>query len=202
MKTNLAIALGVGLLCASAVNAQTETTGARQGGAARGPITVTGCLQTGTSGSMAGSTTSTGTATTSGSSGFMLTNVKMTGSSLSTSTTAGTTGGTSAGSTTGGSMAATMPSSFALQAEDAQLRPHVGHQIEVTGTVGGGRGMNNAGSTAAGTTAGTGTSTTSEPTTSTTAGETASGRGMRGAGGMRTLRVESVKMIAASCSEK
>ena len=97
-------------------------------------------------------------------------------------------------------MAANLPSSVALQGDDAQLRPHVGHQIEITGTMGGGRGMNNGSSAAAGTTAGT--STTGGTTTTTTAGETAAGQGMRGAEGMRTMRVESVKMIASSCAEK
>jgi hypothetical protein len=217
MKKNLAIASGVALLFASGAYAQTETTGARQDGS-RGPITVTGCLQSGGADGTTGSATSA--ATTTGAGQFTLMNVKRSGSTT-TSTTAGstsapisspTTGGTTAGSTTAagttGTTARNLPTSIALQGDDAQLRPHVGHQIEITGTMAA-DGTNNSGSAAASTTGGTSTTaggttaggTTAAGTTTTTGAQTA-GQGMRGAGGVRTMRVESVKMIASSCAEK
>jgi hypothetical protein len=200
MKTNVVMAFVSALLCAAGVQAQTPSTGGQRAGAGRGPITVAGCLQSGDSSSTAGSTASTADAP--GMSGFMLTNVRMNGSATSPSTTSETRGGTTAGSSAGRT-AANMPSSLTLEGDAAQLRPHVGHQVEVTGTVAGGRGRNNTGSTATGTTAGRGTGTTATETSGGTAtGESGNGRRMRGRGGMRTLRVESVKMIASSCAEK
>ena len=200
MKTNMVMASVSVLLCAAGIQAQSQSTGAQRAGAGRGPITVTGCLQSGDAATTAGSATSTADAP--GMSGFMLSNVRMSGSATSSSTPSERRGGPTARSSAGSTMA-NMPSSLSLEGDAAQLRPHVGHQIEVTGTVAGGRGRNAAGSPATGATAGSGTvSTGAETSTGTRTGETGNGRGMRGRGGMRTLHVESVKMIASSCAEK
>jgi hypothetical protein len=64
-------------------------------------------------------------------------------------------------------------SSYRLSADDAKLTPHVGHKVEISGT------LDKAGSSAS-------TSTSSSSATSTTS---------------PTLKVDTVKMIAASCSE-
>jgi hypothetical protein len=88
-------------------------------------ITVTGCLQraeqapTGTSGT-------TGTMRRSNDTKFLLTSASMSSSSSSTGT-AGTTG-TTAPSTA-------VASEYRLDADDAKLTPHVGHKVEIAGTV-------------------------------------------------------------------
>jgi len=200
MKKTIVMASVAVLLCAAGIRAQTSSSaGAQRGGAGRGPITVTGCLQSGDASTTAGSAASTADAP--GMSGFMLTNVRMNGSGMSSSTGPETRGGTTAGSSAGGAMA-NAPRSVRLEGDAAQLRPHVGHEVEVTGTVAGDRGRGGAGSAAGGTTAGSGTGTTSTETSGGTTGESGNGRRMRVRGGMRTVHVESVKMIASSCAEK
>jgi len=83
---------------------------------------------------------------------------------------------------------------YMLMGEESTLKPHVGHKIEVTGTLGaGGRRGGAADTGGATTTAGT------PPAGTTAAGETAGqGRGMGGGRG-RALRVESVKMLSPTC---
>lgn len=185
--TCFAMACAVGL-AAQQTTGTTGTSGttADQSGQGRGgPRTVTGCLR-------AGDTAGT----------YMLTDIKMgersgetTGTTSGTSTTAGstTTSGTSGTSATGGQRGQ-MPTSLMLNPESSvDLKAHVGHKIEVTGTMAGGgrRGgdtTTTSGSTSGGTMTG-GSATSSEQ--STTGGQR---------GGTRTMNVTSVRMIAESCS--
>jgi hypothetical protein len=224
--TCLAASFAVGLAAQSTGTAGTAgTTGTAgatapdpQAGSQRGggPRTVTGCLR---AGDTAGS--------------FTLTDVTMQGAGGGAGATAGggatagaTKGGTTAGTATGGATGtgtaatggqARPPMSINLTAESSvDLKPHVGHKVEVTGTMAGGRpgGASGAGTTgtatgttAGGTTAGTGTAgagtATGTGTGSTsgtgTAGATGTGQGARPMG-MRTMTVTSVRMIAESCS--
>jgi hypothetical protein len=78
-------------------------------------ITVTGCLED-------ASAAPTGTAPKTG---FVLANATM-GSASTSGSTVGTTGTT--GSTARGT-------SYALEGHDTELKSHVGHRIEVTGTI-------------------------------------------------------------------
>ena len=180
--TCLAAAFAVGLSAQStgtsgstAQDPQTTTAGQGRGG----PRTATGCLR---EGDTAGT--------------YMLTDVTMQGGGRRGGMGGGSTaaGGTSTGSTTTGSTAATAPQggrgmrpqSVMLTADSSvDLKAHVGHKVEVTGTMTGGRGrMGNAGDT---TTAATGTSTAG------------GGQGM-GRGAMRSMTVTSIRMVADSCS--
>jgi hypothetical protein len=216
--TCLAASFAVGLAAQSTGTAGTAGTagttapepqaGTQRGG---GPRTVTGCLR---AGDTAGS--------------FMLTDVTMQGAgggaagTTAGATTGGTTAGTATGGTTGTGTAATggqsrPPMSINLTPDaSVDLKAHVGHKVEVTGTMAGGRpgGASGAGTTgtatgttAGGTTAGTGTAgagtATGTGTGSTsgtgTAGATGTGQGSR-AMGPRNMTVTSVRMIAESCS--
>jgi len=86
--------------------------------------------------------------------------------------------------------------SLMLNAESGvDLKEHVGHKVEVTGTIaGGGRRGGMAGSTTAGDTT-TGSSTTAGATT--TGGGASTGQSGRG---MRSMTVTSLKMVSDSCS--
>ncbi len=204
--TCFAMACAVGL-AAQQTTGTTGTTGTMddQGGQGRGPRTVTGCLR-------AGDTAGT----------YMLTDVQMgnrggetTGTTAGTGTTgtgtSTTAGGTTAGGTTaGGSTASSgqrgqMPTSLMLNAESSvDLKAHVGHKVEVTGTMAGGgrRGGDTSGGTTGGTTGGGTTGGTTTTGGGTTAGggtgQTTSGGGQNR--GMRTMDVTSVRMISESCS--
>jgi hypothetical protein len=165
--TCFAMACAVGL----AAQQTTGTTGSEgQSGQSRSR-TVTGCLR-------AGDTAGT----------YTLTDIQM--GARSGDTTAGggsaTTGGGTTG-TTGGTMAegqrGQMPTSVTLNPESGvDLKAHVGHKVEVTGTMApGGR-------------------SGGDPTTGTTGG----GTGQETTGGQahatRTLNVTSVRMVSESCS--
>jgi len=81
-----------------------------------------------------------------------------------------------------------MASSYRLDADDSKLSPHVGHKVEVTGTLD--KSM----------------SSSTAPSGSTSTGSTASGAAGTSAsasGSSSTspkLKVDSVRMIASSCS--
>ncbi|HEX4565300.1 MAG TPA: hypothetical protein VH138_01665 [Vicinamibacterales bacterium] len=181
--TCFAMACAVGL----AAQQTTGTTGATpdQSGQGRGPRTVTGCLR-------AGDTAGT----------YMLTDIQM-GNRATTGTTAG--GGTTAtgGTTTtaGGGTTATgesgqRPTSLTLNPESSvDLKAHVGHKIEVTGTMEGGR---RGGDTTSGTTGGTTTTGGGSTTTGGGTGQTTTGS--QGRTGSPTMNVTSVRMISESCS--
>lgn len=194
--TCFAIACAVGLSAQQTTGTTGTTDQGGQGGRG-GPRTVTGCLR-------AGDTPDT----------YMLTDIQManrTGSPTGTTggTPAGgtTAGGTTAGGTTaaGGSSATAggergqMPTSITLNPADSSvdLKPHVGHKVEVTGTVsGGGRSGGDTTGGTTGSTAGGGT----------TAGGTAAGgtaqttTGGQRTGGTRMMKVTSVRMVSESCS--
>jgi len=176
------------MACAVGLAAQ-QTTGTAgttqdQSGQARGPRTVTGCLR---AGDTAGS--------------YMLTDIQMGNRSGDTTAGGGSTttgGGTTAttGSTTAEGQRGQMPTSVMLNPESGvDLKAHVGHKVEVTGTMAGaGR---RGGDTTTGTTGGT--------TTTGGGGATAGGgTGQETTGGQgratRTLNVTSVRMISESCS--
>ena len=208
--TCLAATFVVGLAAQSTGTAGTaqdpQTAGGGQGRG--GPRTVTGCLR-------AGDTAGT----------YMLTDVQMQGGGgAAGGTTAGatTTGGTATGGTTtaGGTTAGAAgtqgrggaPGSIMLTADSSvDLKAHVGHKIEVTGTMtGGGRRGGGAttatatGTTAGGTTAGgtataTGTGSTSGTGTSGATGTT-TGQSQGGGRGPRSMTVTNVRMVSESCS--
>lgn len=139
-----------------------------QSSSASDRITVTGCLQKDSASATAGATGTSGTTSaTATASGFVL-NVTPSSSSPSSSTSATTpsTSGTSA-------------SNYKLDGEDSKLSPHVGHKVEITGTVD--KSMSStapSGSTSTSSTSGTSSSSSNAP----------------------KLKVDSVRMIAASCS--
>lgn len=189
--------LAAACLCA-AINAGAQnptTTTSSTADNKDGMLTVSGCLQGGPQSSA--STSSTTAGNTSNAMGhYMLmtspasdstTTAGTTGSSTAGSAaagTAGTTGGTTAGSTDASTARsnARMGASWMLDGRDSELKNHVGHRIEVTGTA-----VNNATR-----------SNTSDPTATTTSGSASTGMSDTA----RTLRVSSIKMIAADCSAK
>jgi hypothetical protein len=131
-------------------------------------ITVTGCLQRESSTATAGTTgTSGSTSASSSASGFVLKVIPP--SSASTT-------GTAAGATTTGTSGNT--ASYKLDADDSKLTPHVGHKVEITGSLD--KSMS---------------STAPAGSTSAAGGASASA----GSNGPK-LKVDSVRMIAASCS--
>jgi hypothetical protein len=183
--TCFAMACAVGL-AAQQTTGTAGTTGTTddQSGQQRGPRTVTGCLR-------AGDTAGT----------YMLTDIQMgnrtgdTTAGAGSTTTGGGTTATTGSATTAEGQRGQMPTSVMLNPESGvDLKAHVGHKVEVTGTMaaGGRRG----GDTTTGTTGG-GTTTTG----GTTAG---GGTGQETTGGQahvtRTLNVTSVRMISESCS--
>jgi hypothetical protein len=129
-----------------------------------------------------------------------------TGASTSAGPTAGSapTSGTTTDPQSGRAMA---PTTIMLNAaSDVDLKPHVGHKIEVTGMLASGRGRGGEPTSSAtgtatatgGTTAGAGTtasgSATGTGTSATTGGQ------VTGRGGPRSMTVTTVRMISESCS--
>ena len=196
--TGLAAMFAVGLAAQSTTGTSGTTTqdpqtttaggGGQRGG---GPRTITGCLR-------AGDTAGT----------YMLTNVEGMGgrrggmggnTTTSGTTTSGTTTGTAAAGNTATAGGGTMGqgrgmNSIMLNADSGvDLKEHVGHKIEVTGTFAGGRrGGMNGGATSTTTSTAGGTSTGAS-----TAGGSTMGQGGRG---MRSMTVTAVKMVSDSCS--
>ena len=181
----------------------------------RPPVTVAGCIERDTT----ASTTGTGGGTGAAPAMFKLTNVEMkAGAGTGGTGTGGTgTGGTGTGGTgTGGAgtgRQGTPPTEIRLstQGSDVDLAAHVGHKVELVGTMRGGRGRG-PGDPAGGTgTGGTGTGGTATGGTGTggTGTGTGAGRGtgtgteQRGQGQqmMPTLAVTSLKMVSTTCSK-
>jgi hypothetical protein len=159
---------------------QTATAGGGQGRGG-GPRTVTGCLR-------AGDTEGT----------YTLTNVEGMGGRMGGGAAAGD---TTAGGVKPGSQGRAMAMSITLNPEaSVDLKPHIGHKIEVTGTFAG-RGGRRGGGMAGGAASATGgESTAAAPNTgSTAAGQAGAAAGRQGRG-MRAMTVTSLKMISASCS--
>ncbi|HEY2431300.1 MAG TPA: hypothetical protein VGI12_01415 [Vicinamibacterales bacterium] len=163
----------------SGAASQSATTQAGQRGG--GPRTITGCVK-------AGDTADT----------YMLTNIEGMGGrgagAAASSTTASTSG--SATSDTAAAGAAMQGgrgmTSLMLSADSSvDLKAHVGHKVEVTGSLaGGGR--------RGGTDAAAGSTTTSGTASGTNAAGTTGTEG--GARGMRSMTVTSLKMVSDSCS--
>jgi hypothetical protein len=122
-------------------------------------ITVTGCIQR----APAGTTATSGTtgATSASETKFVL-NHAAAASPASPTGTSGTTPSPSVAST------------YRLNADDAKLTPHVGHKVEISGTV--------------------------DAKATMTSPDSSASSSMSSANGP-TLKVETVKMIASSCSE-
>lgn len=200
--TGLAALFAVGLAAQSTTGTagstpqdpQTTTAGGGQGRG--GPRTLTGCLR-------AGDTEGT----------YMLTNVEGLGGRMGggaagagAATTTGGAGTTTAGAaaTTGSGQGRAMAGGIMLNADSSvDLKAHVGHKIEVTGTFAGGgrRGGAATGATGATTTGGGTTTGTASGTTAAGAGQTAGTTGAQGGGrAMRSMTVTSVKMVSDSCS--
>jgi len=139
------------------------------------PVTATGCLR-------AGDTAGT----------FMLTDVQIQGGARKPDdTTTGTTGST-AGTTD--EQKRQTPTTLTLNpAADVDLKAHVGHKIEVTGTMGTERPKDD---TTASTTTGSTATTTGTAGTTGTSGQTAESARTS----MRSVTVTSVRMISESCS--
>ena len=167
MKRNVWMATVFACAATAVAAAQSGTTATGTAGDKMHPekITVVGCLQPDTA---ASTTTSAGA--------YKLTNATMADarSSSSTSSTAtGTTGTT-------GTATAGMGSSYVLDGRDTELKNHVGHKIEVTGTLESHKGMSS-----------TSPSATSSGSASTHMND-----------GAQRLQVASVRMIASDCSAK
>src|SRR4029453_14916415 len=146
------------IFCGTVAVAAAQDPSTAQSGAASGKsMTVSGCIQkaepsagaTGTAGSTAASDTTK----------FVLKNVSSAGAGpAGAAGPAGTAG-------TAGSAAGAMVSEYRLDADDAKLSPHVGHKVEVTGTV----------------------------------DKSASGAASTAATASPKLKVDSVKMVSATC---
>jgi hypothetical protein len=167
--------------CAVGLSAQ-QTTTAQSGRQGRmgGPMTLTGCVK-------AGETSGT----------YMLTNIQRGDTGMgsgSTTTTAGAATTTAGGSGMGQGMGRGMNQIMLNASGDVDLSAHVGHKVEVTGTMSGGRGRMAGG--AATTTESGGSSAAGG---STTAGAATTTAGQGGGRGMRTMSVTSLKMVSADC---
>jgi hypothetical protein len=140
---------------------------------------VVGCLQD----TSRNSTTATSSTTTAAD--YTLVNATI-GKAATTSTTSGTTAGTTATTGTTGSTATdtTRPgqASYALEGSGSELKSHVGHRIEVTGTL-----ENNHAATAS-----------STATSTTTSGSASSRMNSE----PERLKVSSVRMVAPDCSSR
>jgi hypothetical protein len=114
-----AILMAAAFACATAVSTAAQTPSPSASKTDDKTVTVTGCLQD-------GSATPAGSPATAG---FILANATIgSGSMPSSSSTVGTTG-------TAGTAASARGTSYVLQGHDADLKSHVGHKIEVTGTI-------------------------------------------------------------------
>jgi hypothetical protein len=165
--------------CAVGLSAQ-QTTTAQSGRRMGGPMTLTGCVK-------AGETSGT----------YMLTNIQRGDTGMgsgSTTTTAGAATTTASGSGMGQGMGRGMSQIMLNASGDVDLSAHVGHKVEVTGTMSGGRGRMGGG--AATTTESGGSSAAGG---STTAGAATTTAGQGGGRGMRTMSVTSLKMVSTDC---
>lgn len=189
--TCLAATFAVGLAAQSTGTAGTatgqdpQTPGAQRGAGAR---TVTGCLR-------AGDTAET----------YTLTDVVMPGGAPRGGDPTSTGGSTTPPATPEAGRPMPPASIMLNAASDIDLKAHVGHKVEVTGTMAGARAR---GGDAAGSATGTATGTTGAGTTATgSATGTATGAGASATSGAqatgrggRSMTVTSVRMVSESCS--
>jgi hypothetical protein len=143
-------------------------------------VTFSGCIERAPS-------ESGSTASTSASPAFILANA-----SPAASGSGSASGSTSPSGSVGTSGAAKAAAKYRLEADASKLSPHVGHKVEITGTV---EEQSGSGSSRSGT-------TTSGTTTSgtTASGTTTSGTSSASAMDAPKLKVDSVKMVSSTCS--
>jgi hypothetical protein len=114
------------IFCGTVAVAAAQDPSTAQSGAASGKsMTVSGCIQKAEP-PAAGATGTAGSTVASDTTKFVLKNASSAGAA--TSGTAGTAG-------TAGAAAGAMATEYRLDADDAKLSPHVGHKVEITGTV-------------------------------------------------------------------
>jgi hypothetical protein len=173
-RTFTALCLAAAASWVMAAGAQTESTTEKTQKSPKKSMTFTGCVQE-------GATPDT----------YVLTNVSGSGTGSSTSGTSGT--GTSGTGTSGSTM---MENIELVPSGAVDLKTHVGHQVQVTGTM---EKKPKSGASGSGTgTSGSGTSGS---------GSSTSGSGMSGQSGAHgsmsgtehKLRVQSVKMVSETC---
>ena len=201
MKRTMGMAATFVCAAAFSAHAQSPTTAMKSSMADKPSdvIAVSGCLQSGQSSS---------TAASNGMESYILMTNSMSGSSTAagaggtTAGTAGSTVATGSRATTGtsgtteavrmvdGGKMAHPGATYMLDGNDSELKNHVGHRIEVTGSVAGSMsGMNHG--------------TTGSPATSTAASSSSSGSSSDKMTNVnQTLNVTSIKMISADCSAK
>jgi hypothetical protein len=156
MKLRVLSALFASIACTAVVLAQDTSSQSTPK-----TITVTGCVQR----AQASPTGTTGTTSSTASSTepkFILTNASAGSGSSSATSTTGTAGTTSRSG---------MANEYRLDATDAKLSPHVGHKVEITGTLD------------------SSSPSTSQPPTATASGSSNAPK----------LKVDDVKMVAATC---
>ncbi|HEY2908488.1 MAG TPA: hypothetical protein VGJ29_21455 [Vicinamibacterales bacterium] len=146
--------------------------------ASPGTVTVTGCLQRGDSAGGATGTSGSATSSSAASSSdkFVLANAHMGSGASSTPGATGATTGTS-GSATSSSGSSMSGAKYELEGSATELKDHVGHEVEIKGRI------ENSSSATTGSAA-TGSATSSSASSS------------------QKLTVESVRMIASTCSAK
>lgn len=168
------VCMAAAILCASALaTAQSPTTTtASASTTANDKITVSGCLQGGAASSS--TTASTSTASSSMSNYVLI--------PMAADTTAGTAGSTTTttATTDKSDMRTRGTTQYVLDGRDSELKNHVGHRIEVTGTIGS-QGDHGKAATST-TTSGSASTRMNHPT--------------------ETLKVSSVRMISSSCSAR
>jgi len=116
--TTLAIAIGASV----GVLAQTASQPPASSSTTAKTITVSGCVQRAPQSATTGTSGTAGAASSSTATKFVLTNA-----SMSTSGTAGTAGAAPPSTA--------VASEYRLDADDAKLTPHMGHKVEISGTV-------------------------------------------------------------------
>jgi hypothetical protein len=137
-------------------------------------VTITGCIERASSPTGTPGSTGTSGSASAGETKFVLNTQPAGSGAAGTSGTGTSTSGTSSSSSPSASSSASAKS-YRLDADDSQLTPHVGHKVEITGTVEGGAS----------------TSSTTSSSSSASSSSTATAP---------KLKVDSVKMIASSCS--
>ena len=170
MKRSIVVATFVAAGFAVGLAAQTPTPSSqttRPSDTAR-EVKITGCVERAASDASAGTTGTTGTSGT-------MTRWVLANATMSSSTTGG--GTTSSG--TSGTTSSTTASRYRLDTDDSKISSHVGHKVEISGTI-----------EDPGTTPGS-----SATSTSGTAGTSASSSMNE-----PRLKVDSVRMISSSCS--
>jgi hypothetical protein len=158
-------------------SSQTPTSQTRSSQSSSRSVTVSGCLQRGTD-SATGTTGTASSSRTASAGGYLLINATpgssaATSPSTSSSSPAGSSSATSSSSSSPSRATAGAGTPYRLDADESKLSPHVGHKVEVTGTI---EESSSAGSSSA---AGSATSTAAMSSP--------------------RLKVDSVKMVSSTC---